>query len=329
MANNETMNPDLLLKYLDNEASDQEMREVLAWLEADPANRLELDRLDRAIAASIIHGPLPGEQSAATLAPAPEKAGRRITLRRIVRYTAELAAVLLVGVVLSWTLTRNRLDEWSQRTTSIEVPPGQYLSMRLEDGTNVWLSAGTRFEYPLVFAGRERRVKISGEAMFDVEHDADHPFVVETFACDVEVLGTKFDVEAEPDEGIFSTALLRGSVKVSNKLTAGEEFILQPNDEIRLVGNRLQLDRIDNPDEYLWTEGLISIKGQTFEELMHKFEKYFGVRILIERRNIPTVDYNYGKIRISDGIDTALRMLQRSARFSYVRDPEDNTIRIR
>ena len=52
MANNETMNPDLLLKYLDNEASDQEMREVLAWLEADPANRLELDRLDRALAAA-------------------------------------------------------------------------------------------------------------------------------------------------------------------------------------------------------------------------------------------------------------------------------------
>lgn len=122
------MNPDLLLKYLDNEASDQEMREVLAWLEADPANRHELDRLDRAIAASIIHGPLPGEQSTATPAPASEKAGRRITLRRIVRYTAELAAVLLVGVVLSWTLTRNRLDEWSQRTTSIEVPPGQYLT---------------------------------------------------------------------------------------------------------------------------------------------------------------------------------------------------------
>lgn len=105
---NKTMNSDLLLKYLDNEASDQEMREVLDWLEADPANRLELDRLDRAIAASIIHGPLPGEQSAP--APAPKKAGRRITLHRIVRYTAEVAAVLLVGAVLSWTLTRYRLD---------------------------------------------------------------------------------------------------------------------------------------------------------------------------------------------------------------------------
>ena len=66
---NKTMNSDLLLKYLDNEASDQEMREVLDWLEADPASRLELDRLDRAIAASIIHGPLPGEQSAPAPAP--------------------------------------------------------------------------------------------------------------------------------------------------------------------------------------------------------------------------------------------------------------------
>ena len=67
------MNPDLLLKYLDNEASDREMREVLDWLEFDPANRLELDRLDRAIAASIIHAPLSGEQIAATPAPAPER----------------------------------------------------------------------------------------------------------------------------------------------------------------------------------------------------------------------------------------------------------------
>ena len=72
----------------------------------------------------------------------------------------------------------------------------------------------------------ERRVKVAGEAMFDVEHDPAHPFVVETFACDVEVLGTKFDVMAEEREGLFSAALLRGSVKVTNRLTPGEQFVL-------------------------------------------------------------------------------------------------------
>lgn len=328
------MNPDLLLKYLDNTASDEEMRQVLDWLKADPENRRELDRLDKALAASIIYGPQSVEENDTQPAPkVPLTAesrheGRRIPLRRYLRRAAEIAAVLLVGAGFSWGLTSHRLAQWSKRTSAIEVPAGQYLSMRLEDGTEVWLRAGTRLEYPLVFAGRERRVKVQGEAMFDVSHDADHPFIVETFACDVEVLGTKFDVMAEEDEGLFSTALLRGCVKVTNKLNAGESVVLNPDEEITLVGNRLQRTRIADPDEYLWTQGLISIKGQSFQELMDKFETYFGVRIVIERSELPKVNYNYGKIRISDGIDTALDMLQRSADFTYTRDPDSNTIRI-
>lgn len=325
------MNPELLLKYIENKTSDDEMREVIAWLKADPANRLELNRIDKAFAASILHGKGPGQPSAtdipAATTPAPTEK-RRGVVRRIVRHAAEVAAVTLVGIALSWSLTEHRLGEWAERTTSIEVPAGQRLDMRLEDGTKVCLSAGTRMEYPLVFAGKERRVKIDGEAMFDVEHDAQHPFVVETFACDVEVLGTKFDVEADERKGLFSTALLRGSVKVCNKLAGGEEFILAPNDEIRLVGNRLHLDKIDSEEDYLWTEGLISIKGQSFGELMRRFEKHFGVHIVIERQPLPEIEYNYGKIRISDGIETALQMLQANARFTYVRDTDSGTIRI-
>lgn len=138
-----------------------------------------------------------------------------------------------------------------------------------------------------VFAGGERRVKVAGEAMFDVEHDPAHPFVVETFACDVEVLGTKFDVMAEEREGLFSAALLRGSVKVTNRLTPGEQFVLKPNEEVRLAGRRLNLNAIGSMDDYLWTEGMISIKGLSFGELMHKFEKSFGVKIRIDRARMP------------------------------------------
>ena len=165
--------------------------------------------------------------------------------------------------------------------------------------------------------------------MFDVEHDEDHPFIVETFACDVKVLGTRFDIVANTDEGVFSTALLRGSVEVTNKLAEGERYMLKPNDKIHLVGNRLHFGRIENPDDYLWTEGLISIKGQTFDQLMRKFEQYFGVNIVIERNDLPDINYNYGKIRISDGVETALHMLQRATKFDYVRNENDGTIYIR
>lgn len=317
------MNPELLYKYLENTTTDAETEQVLDWLDADPAHLRELDELDKVMAASVIYGP-------DVLSPAPvKKPGRRVPLRRIVRYAAELAAVVAVGLGVARMLAENRIEEWTRQTTTLEVPSGQYLSMKLQDGTTVWLNSGTRLEYPLVFAGGERRVKVTGEAMFDVEYDPAHPFVVETFACDVEVLGTKFDVTAEESEGFFSAALLRGSVKVTNRLTPGEQFVLKPNEEVRLAGRRLSLNAIGSMDDYLWTEGMISIKGLSFGELMRKFEKSFGVKIQIDRSRMPVVNYNHGKIRISDGVDSALRLLQMASDFTYTRSEDNGTIVIR
>ena len=82
-------------------------------------------------------------------------------------------------------------------------------------------------------------------------------------------------------------------------------------------------------DDYLWTEGMISIKGLSFGELMHKFEKSFGVKIRIDRVRMPEVDYNHGKIRISDGVDSALRLLQMASDFTYTRSEDNGTIVIR
>ena len=337
------MNPELIYKYLENTATDDEMKQVLDWLDADPAHMRELDELDKVMAASVIYGP-------DVLSPAPaRKAARRISLRRvplrrIVRYAAELpagrrislrritlraaAAAAVAVILLAGGVTTVSLSKRLAQPLTVITHLGERSQVVLPDGTKVWLNAGTRLEYPLVFAGGERRVKVAGEAMFDVEHDPAHPFVVETFACDVEVLGTKFDVTAEEREGLFSAALLRGSVKVTNRLTPGEQFVLKPNEEVRLAGRRLNLNAIGSMDDYLWTEGMISIKGLSFGELMHKFEKSFGVKIRIDRNRMPEVDYNHGKIRISDGIEHALRILQRSCSFHYAYDQETSTITI-
>ena len=50
----DSMNQDLLFKYLENTASEEEMQQVLDWLHRDPKNRKELDALDKAFAASVI-----------------------------------------------------------------------------------------------------------------------------------------------------------------------------------------------------------------------------------------------------------------------------------
>ena len=60
--------------------------------------------------------------------------------------------------------------------------------------------------------------------MFDVEPDTDRPFIVETFACDVKVLGTHFNVIADEANGLFSAALFRGKVAVLSHLS--DELVL-------------------------------------------------------------------------------------------------------
>ena len=172
-------------------------------------------------------------------------------------------------------------------------------------------------------------MQLKGEAFFDVSHDRKHPFVVETYACDVEVLGTKFNILADARTADFSAALLEGRLKISNRLVGGESFILSPNDQIDLVDGHLKLNRITDPDDFRWVDGLMNLNTLSFGEVIRKFENYYGVRITIDNpEDMPELKY-HGKIRVSDGVDHALKLLQITNNFSYTRDDETNTIHIK
>ena len=315
------MEKETLYRYVACQASPEEETAVLTWLEADPAHESELAKVQRQHDLVALSAPVINELYA--------KDRRRRFGSVLRRWSAAAAAVVLLAFGGYYFHAARDFSRQGERLLSVSVPYGQRVSLTLQDGTSVWLNAGTTLRYPALFTGRERRVEIEGEARFEVVHDAKHPFIVRTYACDVEVLGTKFDVTAEEREGLFSAALLRGSVKVTNRLTPGEQFVLKPNEEVRLAGRRLNLNAIGSMDDYLWTEGMISIKGLSFGELMHKFEKSFGVKIRIDRNRMPEVDYNHGKIRISDGVDSALRLLQMASDFTYTRSEDNGTIVIR
>lgn len=300
------------------EATSEEESAVLTWLESHPGHRREMDRLDAVYNAMALH------------APAASEIRRRKTFvfRRAVRYAAAAAAAVLLVAGGGWFFTARQINRLSQEMMAVNVPQGQRISLKLQDGTTIWLNAGTTLEYPAAFAGNNRRVRVSGEAMFDVAHDADRPFVVETFACDVKVLGTKFNVIAEEQAGKFSTALIRGRVMVVNRLSDNEQIVLSPDECASLVGGHLSLEQIDDPDEFLWTEGIISLKGASFEELIAKIEKSYGIRIKVMRDTLPRLRCR-GKLRVSDGIEHAMSILRTGADFTYEIDRDTNEIRIR
>ena len=313
------MEKETLYKFFDGKASREEKEAVRIWLESSPENEQELFKEREFFDAMILSG--------STKVAGMEKKSRPF-YRTVLLEAIKIAAVFAITVASGTYFYKSEICKIGEAMNTITVPAGQRANLTLADGTNVWLNARSEMRYPAVFTGNKREITLVGEAYFEVTHNEDKPFVVQTNKCNVEVLGTKFNVEAYSDSEDFCTSLMEGSVRVSDKRNPSETVLLSPNHMVSLENGQLSTSPILDFDVFRWKEGLICFRNMNFEQLMLRFEKCYGVRIVVENKHL----VNYicsGKFRISDGIDNALRILQKDAKYSFERNNDESVIYIK
>ena len=181
---------------------------------------------------------------------------------------------------------------------------------------------------PAVFDKSVRQVAVDGEAYFDVAKDKKRPFIVETGKCNMEVLGTKFNVEAYSARKIFETSLMEGKVKVKLPHDDKNSVVLVPNQKTTLIDGRLVVSKIDDYNVYRWKEGLYCFRNKPFADIIKDLEKYYDLSIQMDKKEIAKVALT-GKFRISDGLDYALRVLQNDVAFTYQRNRDNDVIHIK
>ena len=164
-------------------------------------------------------------------------------------------------------------------------------------------------------------MELEGEAYFEVAHNAERPFLVQTGKVDIKVLGTKFNVFAYANSPYFNTTLLEGAVEVmeSGKLDAAVR--LQPNEAVTLEAGQFVKSTPDNLDYLLWKEGIYAFDDETFADIMKKLELYYNVSIRQTNKKLDAYRFS-GKFRQRDGIENVLRTLQKIYRFTYTKDDE-------
>ncbi|MCL3853258.1 FecR family protein [Parabacteroides sp. GYB001] len=313
------MEKEILYKFFDGKASREEKEAIRIWLETSEENEQELFREREFFDAMILSGD--------TGKTTKEKKSRPFYLTAILEMV-KLAAVLAIAITCGTYAYKSEIKKIRQAMNTITVPAGQRVNLTLPDGTNVWLNACSEMKYPAAFTGDKREITLNGEAYFEVTHNADKPFLVQTNKCNIEVLGTKFNVEAYNDSKDFCTSLLEGSVKIVEREKPSDNLILTPNQQATLVNGHLSSEPIADFDLFRWKEGLICFRNMHFKELMTRFEKCYGIHIIIENTNL--ADYVCsGKFRISDGIDKALSILQKDAQYTFIRSKDDSAIYIK
>lgn len=311
-----------LLKYFDCKLTQEEEASVAEWLLNDP----EGENADKYKSVHMMYM----AQKLYLEDTVQERIGRP-WIRPFLKSVANVAAVVMIAVITGFWSRNRILDNLSEQMETICVPAGERVQMMLADGTEMWINSGTEVEIPVVFSRDSRDIRlVDGEILLTVVRDEDRPFIVDTWAGKVEVLGTRFDVNVDESREIFSTALLEGSVKITSKLDSNDECILEPNDIATMVNGVLNVGQVKDVSAIdSWSIGLIDVTDVTFDELMREFEKAFDVRIFIDRTELPVVTYTRGKIRVSDGIDHALSVLQLASDFSYTFDRVTDTVIIR
>lgn len=190
---------------------------------------------------------------------------------------------------------------------TLTTPRGGQFKLTLPDGSNVWLNSSSSIRYPTAFAGKERKVQVTGEAYFEVAHDASKPFLVSVGDADIKVLGTHFNVNAYPDEAAAKTTLLQGSVSLSK---AGMTTLLKPGQQAQIgsAGNFKLIDDVDLDEVVAWKNGYFSFAGADLQAVMRQIARWYDVEITYEG-TIPDRQFG-GKISRNSNVSEVLNILK-------------------
>lgn len=297
------MDKDKLYHFFQGTSTFEEEKEIRSWIESSKENILILNK-ERKLFNALL---LAEDNYIPRIS--------RITLKEMYRYVAVVLLTLCSSFAFNYFLEKSE----PLAMHKITVPAGQRINIDLPDGSNVWLNANTTIEFPLSFTKENRIIYLDGEAFFDVKRNEKHPFVVHTDRYNVKVLGTKFNVDAYSDSENFETTLINGKVSLTAHSNTNKEIILMPNQKAFLQDGKLNIENIDDFTQYRWIEGLICFKRAEFKSIMKKFEKYYEVKIIINNKKVSQHIFT-GKFRQADGIEYALRVLQKDISFKFRRD---------
>lgn len=253
---------------------------------------------------------------------------------------ASMAAVLIAVVVMNDTPVKTVRNHNPPVTSEISTRYGSKTNIVLPDGSKVWLNSGSKLTYDKSFGENLREVNLTGEAYFDVVHNATRPFVIHTRAMDIKVLGTEFNVKSYPEESTTEASLIKGSIEVSLLDKRADKIILKPREKL-IVSNEtmpepgnhqagsknlnsgpifslghLNYFSLDSTIlETSWVNNKLVFEDESFSEVASKMSRWYGVDFEFHDGIIKNERFT-GNFK-NESIEEALKAMQITTEFSF------------
>lgn len=209
--------------------------------------------------------------------------GKVVTLRsryKLWRLAAVFTLLIISGLVLNNFLSNGLPYE------QIITNESETIDLNLIDGTIVNLNENSVIAFMEEFEAKERKVKLKGEAFFNVARDENKPFLIETEKAIIKVLGTSFNVRSYPNENRLEVFVSTGSVEVT--INDGEQTVLKQGDIFTYNYVKKSIDKeISNPENAnAWKSGQLRFKKEPLDKIFKTLERIHGITILNENQKL-------------------------------------------
>lgn len=297
---------DLIAKFLSGEATPDEAMALHEWL-AVPANKAHFSEME-----SVWNKANPSRQVKAIVK---EEAWRKIRPARSLVWPIGIAASVLL-VISYWLLEIRNVDAVQLTASTVDSTK----NVSLPDNSIITLYHNTSIEYPEQFDKQSREVKLlSGEAFFNVEKDAQKPFVVHAAFADINVVGTEFNVIVKNDGvevGVNEGMVLLTTATDSVYLGKGAAAFVRSQQPIRKA----------RMDENTWayaTQKLV-FKDTPMSEVINAVEKTYSCSISVSNDDVKncTLTATFDK----DSLDKIVLLISESLNLKLEQNGQNYTL---
>jgi ferric-dicitrate binding protein FerR (iron transport regulator) len=340
----------LIIKFLSNEATAEELAEFHNWIESSEENQRYFADFEEIFNATQIIGHK-NKFNALDAYHNFQKENKK-TNKSLLTLLLPIAATLVISFGLSFLYFQYFGGSNSgNELTVIESPSGSKSIVNLPDGTTITLNANSRLEYSSSFNKENREVYLEGEGYFDVTKSETNKFIVKTSDIEIKVFGTVFNVKSYPEEKTIETTLVEGSIAIHSAKEEGNKKIVQllPNQSavfyrksghvtlnnmaknsqssdtsrdldliqkpIKKIENIILTENVDTDMYTSWKDNILTFNNETFETLAKRLERQYGAEIEFIDKSVK--DYRFTGTFHEISIDQALNSLQFASYFNY------------
>lgn len=285
---------DILTRLLEGEISDSEMERLADLLDTRQGEASIREQMDAVLEKAETRHCLASTRTRLDAVHARLK--RRVRYKRLRHFALRSAAVLvplfLLGSLL-WLEQRQTQLFSPAEYAEVVTAKGERTQVVFQDGTRVFLNAGSRLRYPVKFGLWNRKVYLDGEAYFDVRANKSRPFVVEIEKAAVRVTGTSFDVYSYSDKAVATVTLDEGRVEL---VTSKATYSLLPSQQIRYDRDNDRTTIVELPATQrlsLWKNDIIAFDRTPLREVIETLDLWYDAKFVVKDPEVYKYAYTF------------------------------------